>query len=84
VQVNKVLEIPHMSFRKMDINITHKATLWKLTLKHAVLGTATAGFFLPCGKFFSFEVIPIVILGRILHNKALTDELFMYLLTCII
>jgi len=68
----------------MDINITHKATLCKLTLKCPLLGTATAGFFPPRGKFFSFEAILILILERILHNKALTDELFLYLLKCII
>lgn len=80
----KSWKLPHTSFSKMDINITCKATLCKLTLKRPVLGTATAGFFPPRGKFFSFEAIPILILERILHNKALTDELFMYLLKCII
>jgi hypothetical protein len=74
----------YMFLSKMDINIIHKATLYKLTLKRPVLGTATAGFLPPRGKFFSFEAIPILILERILRNTALTDELCMYLLTCII
>ena len=80
----KSRKLPYMSLSKMDINITRKATLHKLTLKRPVLGTATAGFFPPRGKFFSFEAIPILTFERILHNKAQTDELFMYLLTCII
>ena len=80
----KSWKLPYMSFSRTDINTTRKATLCKLTLKRPVLGTATAGFFPPRGKFFSFEAIPILIIERILHNKAQTDELFMYLLKCII
>jgi hypothetical protein len=52
----------------MDINSTCKAILCKLTRKPPFLGTATAGFFPPRGKFLSFEAIPIFQLDEILST----------------
>jgi hypothetical protein len=41
----------------------------ELTLKRPFLGTATAGFLPPLGKFLLFEAIPIFIFKNIVHKK---------------
>jgi hypothetical protein len=75
-QKTKAWKLPYISLSKIDINSTREATLCKRTLKRPVLGTATAGFFPLHENFFSFEAIPILILERILYNKAQRDILF--------